>query len=636
MNFNNTVLTIGLVAAFLQMPATSFAQGSGANRPNPLLQKSSLPFGAPDFSKIQETDYLPAIQAAIKNQRENIQKIVDNKKKPTFQNTILAYEESGVMLDRVINVFDGLTSAHKTPIIAETEDKVMPLLTELANDISFNQRLFERIKYVYDNEYSKLKGEDQRLTEVVYKSFVRSGALLPADKMERMKQINSRISELQQQWGNLLPAATNNAVVWVDSKELLAGLSDADIAQCKKDAESRGSKSPYCIVIINTTQQPILASLQNRDLRRKVFEASSHRADATNPKYNTFPIVTELAKLRAEKGKLMGYATYADYSLERTMAKNPKNVYNFLRQLIKDYSPKADAETRAIEQYAQKLEGPDFRLQPYDRFYYSAKMKKEMLNISDDEIKPYFNVDSVQINGVFYAAQRVYGLTFKQRKDIPTYHPDMKVFEVIDKNGKPIALFYSDFFRRPTKRGGAWMSAFAKQSRQRGQLPIIYNVCNNAKAPEGQPSLITWDEVCTMFHEFGHALHGILSNCQYNTLSGTAVARDFVELPSQFNESFASIPEIFDHFARHTETGKPMPADLKARMLESINMPRPRMAHDQRRRGAVALHGRSFREGAAPQHRFAQHTDTSTLLYLLLQPRVGWGLRCRLLQLSVD
>ena len=571
MKFNNKVLTLGLVVAFLQMPATSFAQGSGANRQNPLLQKSSLPFGAPDFSKIQETDYLPAIEVAIKEQRNNIQKIVDNKKKPTFQNTILAFEESGILLDRIMNVFDGLTSAHKTPTIAETEKKVMPLLTNLDNEISFNQKLFERIKYVYDHEYSKLKGEDQRLTEVIYKGFVRSGALLSADKMERMKQINARISELQQAWGNLLPEATNNAVVWVDSKEQLAGLSDADIAQCKKDAESRGSKSEYCIVIINTTQQPILASLQNRDLRRKVFEASIHRADATNPKYNTFPIVTELAKLRAEKGKLMGYNNYAEYSLERTMAKNPTNVYNFLHQLIKDYSPKADAETQAIEQYAQKLEGADFRLQPYDRFYYSAKMKKEMLNISDDEVKPYFNVDSVQINGVFYAAQRAYGLTFKQRKDIPTYHPDMKVFEVIDKNGKPIALFYSDFFRRPTKRGGAWMSAFAKQSRQRGQLPIIYNVCNNAKAPEGQPSLITWDEVCTMFHEFGHALHGILSNCQYNTLSGTAVARDFVEMPSQFNESFASIPEVFDHFARHTETGKPMPADLKERMLKSIN-----------------------------------------------------------------
>ena len=571
MKFNNKVLTLGLVVAFLQMPATSFAQGSGANRQNPLLQKSSLPFGAPDFSKIKETDYLPAIEVAIKEQRNNIQKIVDNKKKPTFQNTILAFEESGILLDRIINVFDGLTSAHKTPTIAETEKKVMPLLTNLDNEISFNQKLFERIKYVYDHEYSKLKGEDQRLTEVIYKGFVRSGALLSADKMERMKQINARISELQQAWGNLLPEATNNAVVWVDSKEQLAGLSDADIAQCKKDAESRGSKSEYCIVIINTTQQPILASLQNRDLRRKVFEASIHRADATNPKYNTFPIVTELAKLRAEKGKLMGYNNYAEYSLERTMAKNPTNVYNFLHQLIKDYSPKADAETQAIEQYAQKQEGADFRLQPYDRFYYSAKMKKEMLNISDDEVKPYFNVDSVQINGVFYAAQRAYGFTFKQRKDIPTYHPDMKVFEVIDKNGKPIALFYSDFFRRPTKRGGAWMSAFAKQSRQRNQLPIIYNVCNNAKAPEGQPSLITWDEVCTMFHEFGHALHGILSNCQYNTLSGTAVARDFVEMPSQFNESFASIPEVFDHFARHTETGKPMPADLKERMLKSIN-----------------------------------------------------------------
>ena len=571
MKFNNKVLTLGLVVAFLQMPATSFAQGSGANRQNPLLQKSSLPFGAPDFSKIQETDYLPAIEVAIKEQRDNIKKIVDNKKKPTFKNTILAYEESGILLDRIMNVFDGLTSAHKTPTIAETEKKVMPLLTNLDNEISFNQKLFERIKYVYDHEYSKLKGEDQRLTEVIYKGFVRSGALLSADKMERMKQINARISELQQAWGNLLPEATNNAVVWVDSKEQLAGLSDADIAQCKKDAESRGSKSEYCIVIINTTQQPILASLQNRDLRRKVFEASIHRADATNPKYNTFPIVTELAKLRAEKSKLMGYNNYAEYSLERTMAKNPTNVYNFLHQLIKDYSPKADAETQAIEQYAQKQEGADFRLQPYDRFYYSAKMKKEMLNISDDEVKPYFNIDSVQINGVFYAAQRVYGLTFKQRKDIPTYHPDMKVFEVIDKNGKPIALFYSDFFRRPTKRGGAWMSAFAKQSRQRNQLPIIYNVCNNAKAPEGQPSLITWDEVCTMFHEFGHALHGILSNCQYNTLSGTAVARDFVEMPSQFNESFASIPEVFDHFARHTETGKPMPADLKERMLKSIN-----------------------------------------------------------------
>ena len=571
MNFNKTFLTLGLAATLLQMPTSSFAQNAGGKRQNPLLVKSSLPFGAPDFSKIQESDYLPAFEAGIKEQRTNIQKIISNKKKPTFQNTILAYENSGMLLDRVSNVFFGLTSAHKTPGIADTQKKVMPLLTNLNNEISFNQKLFERIKYVYDHEYNKLKGEDKRLTEVIYKGFVRSGALLSPEKMERMKQINTRISDLQEQFGNLLPAATNNAVVWVNSKEELAGLSDADIAQCKKDAESLGNKAPYCIVIVNTTQQAILTNLQNRELRRKVYMASIHRADGTDPKFNTFPIVTEIAKLRAEKGQLMGYSTYADYSLEKTMAKNAKNVNNFLQSLIKEYAPKADAETREIEAYAQKSEGKDFKLQPYDRFYYSAKMKKEMLNISDDEIKPYFNVDSVQINGVFYAAHRVYGLNFKQRKDIPTYHPDMKVFEVSDKSGKPIALFYSDYFRRPTKRGGAWMSAFAKQSDKWGQLPIIYNVCNNAKAPEGQPTLITWDEVCTMFHEFGHALHGMLSKCGYNTLSGTAVARDFVEMPSQFNESFASIPEIFDHYARHTETGAAMPADLKERMLKSIN-----------------------------------------------------------------
>ena len=571
MKLNKTFLTLGLAATLLQMPTSSFAQNAGGKRQNPLLVKSSLPFGAPDFSKIQESDYLPAFEAGIKEQRANIQKIISNKKKPTFQNTILAYENSGMLLDRVSNVFFGLTSAHKTPGIAEAQKKVMPLLTDLDNEISFNQKLFERIKYVYDHEYNKLKGEDKRLTEVIYKGFVRSGALLSPEKMERMKQINTRISDLQEQFGNLLPAATNNAVVWVNSKEELAGLSDADIAQCKKDAESLGNKAPYCIVIVNTTQQAILTNLQNRELRRKVYMASIHRADGTDPKFNTFPIVTEIAKLRAEKGQLMGYSTYADYSLEKTMAKNAKNVNSFLQSLIKEYVPKADAETREIEAYAQKSEGKDFKLQPYDRFYYSAKMKKEMLNISDDEIKPYFNVDSVQINGVFYAAHRVYGLNFKQRKDIPTYHPDMKVFEVSDKSGKPIALFYSDYFRRPTKRGGAWMSAFAKQSDKWGQLPIIYNVCNNAKAPEGQPTLITWDEVCTMFHEFGHALHGMLSKCGYNTLSGTAVARDFVEMPSQFNESFASIPEIFDHYARHTETGAAMPADLKERMLKSIN-----------------------------------------------------------------
>ncbi|UKK58022.1 M3 family metallopeptidase [Prevotella communis] len=553
-----------------------FSACQKAQRVNPLLQESELPFGAPDFTKIQTDDYLPAFEIAIQQQRDNIQAIIDNKDSATFENTILAFEESGRLLDHVSRVFFALTEADKTPEIGEIEKKVQPMLTDLQNEIAFNKPLFERIRKVYDNEYSHdnsylgLTGEDRKLTEEIYKDFVRQGALLPDDKMARMKEINLRISDLQQQWGDQLQEAVNDAVVWVDKKEDLAGLSEADIAQCAKDAETRGGKAPYAIVIVNTTQQAILTNLDNRDLRKKIYEASIHRADGTN-KHNTYAIVSEMAKLRAEKAEIMGYPNYAAYSLDNTMAKTPENVYAFLKNLIAHYTPKADAETKEIEEYARKTAGADFNLEPYDRFYYSAKMKKELLNISEDEVKPYFNVDSVLINGVFYAANRVYGLTFKERTDIPLYHPDMKAFEVIDKDGKSKALFYTDYFRRPTKRGGAWMDGFQKQSRQWNQLPIIFNVCNSAKAPEGQPSLLTWDEVTTMFHEFGHALHGILSDCQYNKLSGTSVARDFVEMPSQFNESFASIPEIFDNYARHYETGEQMPADLKERMLSSIN-----------------------------------------------------------------
>ena len=563
------LMTLGISAAVLSTSMMQLTACQETQRENPLLQESTLPFGAPDFSKIKPSDYLPAIEIAIQQTKDEIAQITENKDSATFENTILAYEESGKTLDRVTRTFFALVEADKTPEIGETEKKVTPMLTDLENEISFNKALFERIKQVYEREHDSLQGEDKKLLEEIYKDFVRKGALLPDDKMARMKEINMRISDLQQQWGDMLPDATNDAVVWVDSKEQLAGLSEADIAQCAKDAESRDKKAPYAIVIVNTTQQALLASLDNRDLRRQVYEASIHRADGTG-KYNTYPLVVEIAKLRAEQAEIMGYPNYASYSLEKTMAKTPDNVYAFLKNLIREYTPKAQAETKAIEEYARKTEGADFQLQPYDRFYYSAKMKKEQLDISDEEVKPYFNVDSVLLNGVFYAANRAYGLTFKERTDIPTYHPDMKAFEVFDKDGQSKALFYCDYFRRPTKRGGAWMDGFAKQSRQRQQLPIIFNVSNNAKAPEGQPSLLTWDEVTTMFHEFGHALHGILSDCQYNKLSGTSVARDFVEMPSQFNESFAAIPEVFDHYARHYKTGESMPASLKERMLQSI------------------------------------------------------------------
>ena len=577
-NLKNVMIAVGLVCTALTGQAQTSKAHSAQIVSNSLMKQSTLPFNAPDFSKIKGNDYLPAIRTAIDEQREEIKKITDNKQKPTFTNTILAYERSGKNLERISNIFYALVSADKTPEIEKAQGTIVPLMTDFENEIKFNQKFFQRVKYVYDHEYTKLTGEDKKLLDVVYKSFTHAGALLPKEKMARMQEINKELATLQQEFGDMLPKAGNEATVWVNDIKELSGLSEADIAQCKKDAESRGGKAPYCIVITNTTQQPILASLDNRNLRERVYNASIHRTDGTGA-YNTFPIIVKIARLRAEKAQLMGYKNYASYSLENTMAKNTDNVYAFLRQMIEAYQPKSEAQTKAIEEYmnrqVNKLTSEQVNkstsLQPYDRFYYSAKMKKDQYSFSDDDVKPYFNLDSVLVNGIFYAAHRVYGLSFRERKDIPTYNKDMKVFDVLDADGKQLALFYCDYFRRPTKRGGAWMSAFLKQSSDRNQKPLIYNVCNFAKAPEGQPTLLTWDETQTMFHEFGHALHGMLSNCKYNTLSGTAVSRDFVEMPSQFNESFASIPEVFNHYARHYKTNEPMPDALREKMLGSLN-----------------------------------------------------------------
>lgn len=569
-NLRNAVIAASIACTALTVQAQTSKGRTAQIVSNSLMKQSTLPFNAPDFSRIKENDYLPAIRAAIAEQRAEIKKITDNKQKPTFVNTILAYERSGKNLERISNIYYALVSADKTPAIEKAQGEIVPLMTDFENEIKFNQKFFQRVKYVYDHEYTRLTGEDKKLLEVVYKSFTHAGALLPKEKMARMQEINKELAKLQQEFGDMLPKAGNEATVWVNDVKELSGLSEAGIAQCKKDAESRGGKAPYCIVITNTTQQPILASLDNRQLRERVYNASIHRTDGTGA-YNTFPIIVKIARLRAEKAQLMGKKNYASYSLENTMAKNTDNVYAFLRQLIAAYKPKAEAQTKSIEEYARKTEGNDFHLQPYDRFYYSAKMKKDQYSFSDDEVKPYFNLDSVLVNGIFYAAHRVYGLNFRERKDIPTYNKDMKVFDVLDADGKQLALFYCDYFRRPTKRGGAWMSAFLKQSLDRNQKPLIYNVCNFAKAPEGQPTLLTWDETQTMFHEFGHALHGMLSHCKYNTLSGTAVSRDFVEMPSQFNESFASIPEVFNHYARHYKTNEPMPDALREKMLGSLN-----------------------------------------------------------------
>lgn len=443
-------------------------------------------------------------------------------------------------------------------------------MTDFDNEVNFNKKFFDRVKYVYDHQLNSLKGEDKKLLEEMYKGFVRSGALLPKDKMDRMVQINKRLAVLQQDFGNMLPKAAAAATVWVNDVKELAGLSTADIAQCKKDAESRGGKAPYCIVITNTTQQPILASLDNRQLRERVFNASIHRTDGTG-EFNTFPFVAEIAKLRAEKAELMGYKNYASYSLDNAMAKNTDNTYAFLKQLIKEYQPKAEAETKAIEEYARKTQGADFKLQPYDRFYYSAKMKKDQYNFSDDEVKPYFNIDSVLVNGVFYAANKVYGLTFKERKDIPTYHPDMKRVRSFRRQRQATRTLLLRLLPPSVK---AWRCVDEPicKAKQDAQPVASHLQCLQLCESTGSASqLVTWDEVTTMFHEFGHALHGMLSNCYYNTLSGTSVARDFVEMPSQFNESFASIPEVFNNYAKHYKTNQPMPAELRDKMLKSVN-----------------------------------------------------------------
>ena len=537
---------------------------------NPFKEASTLPFHAPDYGQIKNEHYLPAFKAGIEAKRAEIQAIIDNEEAPTFENTILPYEDSGALLSRVSNTFFPVASADGTDEIKAIEAEVIPLLTAFEDEITFNQALFDRIKVVYDNEYASLQGEDKKLLEVIYKDFARQGATLPADQKKELEKINGRLAVLQQEFVQKNIEARNKALVEVNDKEELAGLDDATINQLAADAKTAGVAAPYAIVISNTTQQRLLPSLDNRATREKVYMASIHRADGTN-EINTYPIILEMAQLRHKKANILGFPNYAAYSLDRTMAKTPQNVIDFFDELIKSYRPAADKETAEIEAYARKSMGSDFQLQPYDRFYYSEKMKQEKFNFKSDDVRPYFEVDRVLKDGVFFAANKVYGLTFEERFDIPVYHSDVRVYNVFDKDGTQIALFYTDLFRRDTKGGGAWMGEFHSQSRRNNQIPVIYNVCNYIKAPEGQPNLISWDDVITLFHEFGHALHGMLSNVEYETLSGTNVTRDFVEMPSQFNEYFATVPEVFNNFAIHYETGEPMPEELKQKMLESVN-----------------------------------------------------------------
>ncbi len=529
---------------------------------NPLLVESSLPYFAPDFSKIKEEHFKPAMLEGIKQQKEAIDQIASSTEEPTFENTVLALEKSSETLGRARRVFGALTSANTNETLQGINEEMAPQFSELDDAIYLNDKLFQRFKKLYDNrENLDLDKESLKLLENYFEDFEIAGANLSSEDKEKLKEYNSKLATLTTKFGNTLLAANNAGAVIFSEKEQLAGLSENQL----KSNENKGG-SGWKISLLNTTQQPLLQSMDNRESREKLFKAAWMRADGTAN--DTKEIVINITELRAKKAKLLGFDTYAAWSLQKTMAKEPKNVDNLFAGLIPAATAKAKSEAAELQKMI-KASGGDFTLEPWDWNYYAEMLRKEKYDLDENQIKPYFEINNVLEKGVFYAAEKLYGITYKQRTDIPVYHEDVKVYELFEENGDPLGLFYTDYFARPSKRGGAWMSNFVTQSKLYDKKPVIYNVCNYPKPSNGEPALLSFDEAVTMFHEFGHALHGFFADQQYPSLSGTAVARDFVEFPSQFNENWALYPEVLENYALHFETGEPIPKDLIQKIKNS-------------------------------------------------------------------
>ena len=528
---------------------------------NPFAKASTLPFQTADFSKIKDGDFKPAIEEGIKEQIEEINKIADNTDAPTFDNTLVALEKSGQMLHRVYGVFNLLSGANTNPTLQKVSEEVAPDLAAANDALFLNTKLFKRVEAIYNQRAQlKLDLESNRLVEWYYQKFTLAGANLPDDKKAELKKINAEDASLEAKFTNKLLSAAKAGALVVSDKAELAGLSDADIqaaADAAKDAKEEGK---WLIPLQNTTQQPDLKSLTNRDTRRKLYEASWNRAEKGDSN-DTRATISRLAVIRAQKAKLIGYPNYAALILMDQMAKTPEAVTKFMDRLIPAATAKAKEEAAEIQKVIDQQNG-GFQLEAYDWNYYSEQVRKAKYNLDESQVKPYFQIDSVLKNGIFYAAHELYGISFKQRTDLPVYNPDVKVFEVFDKDGTSMALFYCDYFKRSNKNGGAWMDNLVGQSKLLGLKPVIYNICNFAKPAAGQPALISFDDVTTMFHEFGHGLHGIFADQEYPSLSGTSTARDFVEFPSQFNEHWASYPKVFDNYAKHYKTGEAMPKEL--------------------------------------------------------------------------
>ncbi len=540
----------------------NFAQKSHKMMDNPLLKKSDLPFGAPNFTEIKNSDFLPAIQYAMDMQSQEVKSIASSKSSPTFENTMVALEKSGDLLSRVNNVFFALTGANTNDELKEIQSKVIPMLSAHSDAILLNSDLFKRIDELYQKRNDlKLDKESLRLLEVTHQEFVKSGAKLDDDHKMRLKEINSRMATLQNDFNQLLLDANNASAFLTEKKTELKGLSDGEL-------ESYIDKNGYKIPIQNTTQQPILSSLDEENTRKDLFRRSWDRTDSGE--FSTKKILASLAMLRAEKAQLLGFKNYAEWNLQDTMVKTPETVFNFFNKIIPPTILAIGEEQKVLQDFVKESD-KNKQLQPWDWMYYSDKLRQKEYDINDAEVKPYFELKTVLEDGVFFAATKLYGLTFKPRTDIPVYHPDVMVYEVYEENGDPLGLFYGDYFARESKRGGAWMSNFVDQSYLLEQKPVIYNVCNFTKPAEGQPSLISFDDVETMFHEFGHALHGFFANQKYPSLSGTSVARDFVEYPSQANEHWATDPTVLKNYARHYKTGALMPKQLLEKIERAKN-----------------------------------------------------------------
>ncbi len=529
---------------------------------------SPLPFHAPQFDKIKDSDYAPGFAQGIQEQQAEIDTIAANPAAPTFDNTIVALEKSGRMLDRVASSFFNVQGANTNDALDKIQSEMAPRLAAHQDAIYLNAKLFARIKALYDKRAAlKLDGEALQVLTLYYRQFIHAGANLSEADKTKLRGINKREASLETGFQQRLVAATKAGALVLDSKAQLAGLSADEIATAAHEAASRGLKGKFVIPLQNTTQQPLLVSLSDRATREKLFNAR-RLATEKSDKNDTRAIIIEIAQLRAQKAMLFGYASYAAYALYDQMANSPAKVNDFLRQLVAPAGVKAKEEA-ALIQAAIKKDGKDFALKPWDWERYAEKVRKERYDLDDAQLKPYFEINAVLQNGVFYAANRLYGVTLRERHDLPVYHPDVRVFTVYDKDGAELGLMYFDYFKRDNKSGGAWMNNFVGQSKLLGTRPVIYNVANFPKPAPGQPALLSFDDVTTMFHEFGHALHGFFADQTYPLVSGTNVARDFVEFPSQFNEHWALHPDVLKHYAVHVKTRQPIPQTLVDKIKKS-------------------------------------------------------------------